>query len=92
MNLDTRFEQSSHVMARTVGSETVLLNLKTGTYFGLDEVGTVVWSALAAGRSLAETCSEVARQFDAPTERIEEDVRRVVGELLRAELLVETRP
>ena len=35
------------VIARTVGDETILLDLQSGTYFTLNRVGSVIWQALA---------------------------------------------
>ena len=39
MNLDTRLTIPTQVMSRLVGEETVLLDLASGHYFGLDNVG-----------------------------------------------------
>ena len=41
-------------MGRVVGSEIVLLDLTSGTYFGLDAVGARIWQLIAAGQSLAK--------------------------------------
>jgi len=32
-----------HVIARRVGEDTVILDLASGTYFGLDPVGARIW-------------------------------------------------
>ena len=39
MNVTDRVTIPSQVMARTVGDETVILDLAGGTYYGLDAVG-----------------------------------------------------
>ncbi len=39
MQLDTRLSVPPQVMSRMVGDETVLLDLASGVYFGLDGVG-----------------------------------------------------
>ena len=42
------------VVARELDGETVLLNLDTGIYFGLDAVATDMWRAMLESASLAE--------------------------------------
>jgi hypothetical protein len=43
---ESRVNMPSDVLVSEQDSESVLLNLKTETYFGLDEVGTRMWGAL----------------------------------------------
>ena len=42
-----RFRRASHVAWRTIGSETVVLDLKGKRAFGLNEPGGALWHALA---------------------------------------------
>ena len=46
MNLSDSLSIPSQVMARTVGDETVILDLASGTYFGLDPIGAVSYTHL----------------------------------------------
>ena len=88
MNLDARPTIPEHVMARQVGTETVLLNLQTGVYFGLDGVGSAVWAGLQQGGSLRDICSDLAARYDAPATQIEGDVLRLAADLVRGGLVV----
>ena len=54
MDLDTQLTIPPQVMSRLVGEETVLLDLATGMYFGLDGVGKLVWESVSDGLTLAE--------------------------------------
>ena len=53
MNINSQFVVPPQVLARVVGEETVLLHLDSGTYFGLDPVGTRAWQLIQAGKSLS---------------------------------------
>ena len=44
--LDQNLEPSREAVESRVGEETVLLHLKSGTYFGIDAVGTRIWALL----------------------------------------------
>jgi len=41
-----------HVLVRFLDRESVLLNLETERYFGLDETGTRMWQVLTSARAL----------------------------------------
>jgi len=42
----------AHVLVRQLAGESVLLNLQTERYFGLDEVGTRMWTHLTSSVSI----------------------------------------
>lgn len=87
MNTDTVFEVAPDVVFRDLQGEAVILHLGTGTYFGLDEVGTRAWQLMAEHRTLAEVCSSLAEEFEAPADRIERDLIAFVGQLLAKDLV-----
>lgn len=71
-----------HVMARQVGEDCVMLDLASGTYFGLDRVGARAWQLLAEGRTIPEVCERMVEEYDAPREKIEQDVTQLVEQLI----------
>lgn len=82
MNLENRLEISPDVVAREVGEETMLLDLASGTYFGLDAVGGRVWQALEAGSSLAEACDRIEGDFEVTRVQLEADVLALIGQIV----------
>jgi hypothetical protein len=69
------------VICRELSGETVLLNLESGVYYGLDGVGTRVWQLLQQGRTIAEVCDVMVEEYDVEQDVVREDVARLVGEL-----------
>jgi hypothetical protein len=83
-----RLVASDDVVARDVGGEAVLLNLASGTYFGLNQVGSEVWKLLDGGNmTLVDLCDNIEQEFDAPRSAIERDVAALVEELITHELV-----
>jgi hypothetical protein len=80
MTLTDRVVPKSDVIFRALGAEAVVLNLESGTYFGLNSVGTRIWLLLEQ-HDLAATCEQLEAEFDAPRERIESDVLALVDSL-----------
>jgi hypothetical protein len=81
MTLSDRVEIPSQVMTRTVGEEVVVLDLATGTYFGLDPVGARIWELMADGKTLGEICDRMLEEYDVTREELERDTLRLANEL-----------
>ena len=87
INLDTKLNIPPQVMSRLVEDETVLLDLASGLYFGLEGVGQRIWESLSAGRSLSETVAAITAEYDVDETQAEADVVAFAGELVERGLL-----
>ena len=89
MNLDTRLSIPPQVMSRLVGDETVLLDLASGHYFGVEGVGKLIWESVSDGKTLAETVDAIVDEFDVEKSQAEADVSAFASQLVERGLLVE---
>ena len=76
------------VLSRELAGETVLLNLESGVYYGLDAVGTRAWNLLAEERTLADVCAIMLEEFDVAHDSLQQDLTALVRELCEKQLLV----
>ena len=81
MNLTDKVKIPEQVMARQVGEETVILDLASGTYFGLDPVGARIWQLLGEGRALAEVCESMLAEYDVSRDEFERDLTELLDAL-----------
>jgi hypothetical protein len=87
--MTTRLAPHPDVVWRLVEGEVVLLNITTGQYYSLDEVGTRVWSLLpAAGSSIEGLRNALLEEFDADPAVIDRDLQDLFSRLLAADLVV----
>jgi hypothetical protein len=70
------------VLFQELQGEAVLLNLKTGVYFGLDGVGTRIWQLLGEHEALSEVVRAMQREYDVTEERCTEDVMALVTRMV----------
>ena len=68
-------------MARQLGEETVILDLESGTYFGLDPVGARIWQLMKEGKSLAEICDVMLDEYEVSREKLERDALALAQDL-----------
>ena len=87
MNLSDKIKIPAQVMARQVGAETVILDLATGTYFGLDPVGARIWQLMSEGKTLSEVCDAMQAEFEVSREDIQRDVIELTEKLQAQQLI-----
>lgn len=75
----------------TIQDETVLVDLSQGIYFSVAGAGSEIWVDLMAGRTLEQILERLSREYDAPPEQIETEVRAFLDSLA-AEGLVLSEP
>jgi hypothetical protein len=88
METSARLKIREQVMSRQLGEDCVMLDLDSGTYFGLDAVGARVWQLIDEGRSFEEVCDVLAGEYEAGREQIAADVARLLKELAANGLVV----
>lgn len=74
----TRIEARDSALATTIDGEAVLLETESGTYFGLNEVATVVWDSLEEPSSVSALRDAILEEYDADPERVQEDLEAVL--------------
>ena len=75
------------VAFRTIDDEGVVLDLSTGTYFGLNTSGTRMWQLLAEHGSLRKVAAALAHEFDARPDTLERDLVAFVEHLASRDLV-----
>jgi hypothetical protein len=76
-----------HVVYRPFPHETVVLNLQTGKYHGLNPTAGRVLELLEQGHSLEETAAAVADEYKRPVAEVENDVRMFCSDLSARDLI-----
>ena len=84
---DQVFTVSKDVLFQEVSGETVLLDLESEQYFGLDEVGTRIWALLNEGQGVAAIVETLLTEYEVEREQLEADVRELLAALLDAGLI-----
>jgi PqqD family protein of HPr-rel-A system len=72
---------SASVVSADLGGEAVLLDLASGTYFGLDAVGARIWQLLGQEADEDELVECLLAKYAADADQLRRDVRSFLGEL-----------
>jgi hypothetical protein len=75
------------VLFRDLAGEAVLLELASGRYYGLNETGTRMWSLLAEHGRIEKALEDLLQEYDAPPERLREELLLFIDTLASRRLL-----
>lgn len=84
------YSKSPDVIAQPIGGETVLLDLNSEVYFGLDETGSRIWQLLDTCTDVTDIVSNMAEEYDVNVTRLTEDVNALLVSLESKGLIART--
>ncbi|MDB4906944.1 MAG: hypothetical protein JWO05_1728 [Gemmatimonadetes bacterium] len=87
IDAETILLASGSQLSSRLGDETVILGLDDGLYYGLDGVGSRVWSLLAEPRSVAALRDAIVDEYDVDAATCEADLVTLLEDLLQRGLV-----
>jgi Coenzyme PQQ synthesis protein D (PqqD) len=87
VDLNQTITLSPDVIAQEVAGETVLLDLKSENYFGLDKVGTRVWQLIEETGDLQQIFDQLLQEYEVDGETLEDDLDELLGKIARKGLI-----
>jgi hypothetical protein len=88
LNLHQTIALSPDVISQEVSGETVLLDLESENYFGLDEVGTRIWQLIKETNDLNTIYNTLLSEYEVPAERLQQDLTTLLTEIEGLGLIV----
>jgi hypothetical protein len=88
ITLGERLRVPQRITFRRVREEMALLDVDSGVYFGLDEIGARMWELLVELGNLEAVAQRMEQEYDVTGERLRGDLLRLAEEL-RAKGLIE---
>ena len=70
-----------------LGDDTVILDLKAGLYFSLDNVSALVWQLIQQPRSVRELREAILETFEVEPEVCEQDLHALLRDLVGRNLI-----
>ena len=82
-----KLQLSEDVVAREVGGETMLLDLASGKYFGLNAVGGRFWQLLESGLDSDQARDALLSEFEVDAGQLDRDLTALIGDLRESGLV-----
>jgi coenzyme PQQ synthesis protein D (PqqD) len=84
---DQRLTIREDVLSRVLDGEAVLLDLASGTYFGLDTIGTEIWELFKQGVTVAEVRAAIVARYEVDDATVRHDLEELVDEMVKRGLI-----
>ncbi|MEL6581049.1 MAG: PqqD family protein [Cyanobacteria bacterium J06621_12] len=81
------YKASTKYLYSEIDSEAVILDINTGTYFGLNEVSNRIWQLLQSPASESEIVAQILIEYDVTQAEAEKDLRGLLQEMLSTGLI-----
>jgi hypothetical protein len=82
-----KLKPNPDVVFTIVDDEAILLEQTTGSYYGLNKVGTRMWSLLAEHGQLDKVCEQLLAEFDVEETQLKKDLEAMAAQLIEKGLL-----
>lgn len=70
-----------------LAGETAILNLESGVYYSLNEVGAYIWSLIQEPRTVNEIQDAILEEYEVEPDRCERDILTLLEQLAGAGLI-----
>jgi hypothetical protein len=87
LTFSDRAAAPAHVLVRLLDQESVLLNLESEQYFGLDETGTRMWQVVTNSPNIDSAYQKLLAEYEVPPEMLRENLNELLGHLVEHGLL-----
>jgi len=81
LNLDSRVQRKADLPWKQLGDTVVLLDLVSGDFLELDDVGSWIWNRLDGSQTLADHADALAREYGIDADTARSDLIGFVGDL-----------
>jgi hypothetical protein len=87
MNFNQNLTISKDLLSQEISGETVLLDLNSESYFGLDEVGTRIWQLLQEHGNVQKIYDTLLEEYDVDAELLKKDLEEIIKKLNESGLI-----
>jgi len=87
-----RVKVPDDVLISNLQGESVILNLDSERYFGLDDVGTRFLSVLSTSDSIEAAYNKLVQEYDVDGAVLRQDLLALIENLINQGLLIRTNP
>jgi hypothetical protein len=87
VSFESRLVQPEDVLFQELEDESILLNVTTGEYYGLNPSGHRMWAALTTSDSIRDAYEQLLASYDVPADDLKLDLIELISNLLNQRLV-----
>lgn len=83
LSRSTKIVVSKDVVSCDLGGETAMLDMKEGVYYGLNEMGTIIWEYIQKPITLQEIVDRILDEYEVDEETCYGDLVELVEQMMK---------
>jgi hypothetical protein len=87
LSRDSIIKVAKEQVSCDLSGEAVILSLRSGEYFGLNEVGARVWSLIQEPKTMSAVVEAILEEYDVSLEQLEPHLLALLGKMIDKELI-----
>ena len=78
ITLETKIKKNDNWLTSDMDGETVMMDIDSGRYYALTEVGTSIWEKIDEPISLEEVCKQLGEEYEVTEEQCQQETFKFV--------------
>lgn len=87
MHDNTTLQRNQDILSSSVNNETVMMDIETGQYIGLDPIATRIWELLEQPTKFSQLCETLTNEYEVSIEQCRNDVAQFINKSIEANLI-----
>lgn len=87
IDINARIVRNQEIVSSSMDSDTVMMSIEMGEYYGTNPVGGRIWDLLEQPRTPAGICDILMEEYNVPAETCRRDVLEFIGQLFEKKLV-----
>lgn len=88
LNKNSILQRAENVTFEVVADEAILIDINTGTYFSLNEVGTEFWEMLDGEQTIEQHAATIAAKYEVEQNMVVDDLLELAGKMAKDNLIL----
>ena len=88
MDKNSILQRAENVTFEVVADEAILIDISTGVYFSLNEVGTEFWEMLDGEQTIEQHATVIATKYEVEISTVVDDLLELAEEMAKDKLIV----
>lgn len=89
MNKKTTYKRNPELLAVDMDGETVMMDMISGNYFGINTVGSHVWAVLETEHTVEEILKSLEGQFEiSESDTVQSDIISFLDDMVKQKLVL----
>jgi hypothetical protein len=87
LTIESRIKACNSIISQKLDEETVMANIESGFYFGVNKTSKRIWELVENNIMIADICRQLQNEYNVDSEQCEVEVLAFVEELIQEGLV-----